>query len=747
MNNILVIAEKPSVALRIATAFGNGKFERKINKNISYYEINKTDKKMYVVAAVGHLFTIIGKHKNFPVLDVEWAPAYNTRSREYTKNYLDVIVDIAKKCNFFINACDYDIEGTVIGTNIIKTINKNLKNSKRMKFSTTTNEDIIKAYNNLMDLDINNFYAGEARHMLDWLWGINLSIALTRSVYNSNFSKNTLSIGRVQGPSLGLLTNREFEISNFIPKPFWKISIIIKNTEFINTRNQIFDEKLAKHAYDETNTNKDNGNIKDIEQTKKQIISNPPFDLTALQLEASKILHMDPSRTLSIAQSLYEQSFISYPRTSSQKLPASLDLPKIIESLSRIKEYENLAKSLLKEKKFKPIEGKKEDEAHPSIYPTGEKPNNLDNEQTKLFDLITRRFLACFADPMEINRTRIIAVFGNEKYAAAGNQIAKKGWTEFYTFYKPDELILQGFEKNEKVSALKINSLKSMTQPPKRYSKATLIAELEKHNLGTKATRAGIIDTLFKRNYIEGTNITVTKFGISIYNTLEKYCRMIVDEDTTRRLETDMDLISRGKKEEQEVINEGKKILLEALDSFEKNKQGISQELRTALNQSQIIILGKCPKDQGNLVIKKSKAGKLFVGCDNYPNCTNTYPLPGNSKIIPTQKVCEYCHTPIIKVIRFKKIFEMDLDPNCQTKKDWYNKSTQASGASSHIDSKNIQKSESKSYIVDEGSKKNNYTENKDVDNALHKSNEVYYKKPKEKYHKKISKNKAKKQS
>jgi Topoisomerase IA len=135
---------------------------------------------------------------------------------------------LQKNAIFFINACDYDIEGTVIGTNIIKTINKNLKNSKRMKFSTTTNEDIIKAYNNLMDLDINNFYAGEARHMLDWLWGINLSIALTRSVYNSNFSKNTLSIGRVQGPSLGLLTNREFEISNFIPKPFWKISIIIK---------------------------------------------------------------------------------------------------------------------------------------------------------------------------------------------------------------------------------------------------------------------------------------------------------------------------------------------------------------------------------------------------------------------------------------------------------------------------------------------------------------------------------------
>ncbi len=668
--NVLIITEKPSVALRVATALGNGKFEKKINKNINYYEINKGDKKIYIVAAVGHLFTIVGKHKNFPILDVEWSPAYNIKSREYTKNYLEVIIDISKKCNFFINACDYDIEGTVIGTNIIRETNKNFNNSNRMKFSTTTNEDILTAYNNLLPLDINNFYAGEARHMLDWLWGINLSIILTRSVYNSNFNKNTLSIGRVQGPSLGLLTKREIEISKFIPKSFWKINVLIKNTEFINLRDQIFDEKIMEHASIETENNKNNGIIKEIEETKKQILSNPAFDLTSLQLEASKILHIDPSRTLSIAQSLYERSFISYPRTSSQKLPLSLNLPKILEALAKIREYENLAKILLKEHRFKPIEGKKEDEAHPAIYPTGIKPGNLTNEEEKLFDLITRRFLACFAEPMEINRTRIIAGFGNEKYVAAGNQIIKRGWTEFYHFYKPDELILQGFEKNEKVNALKINVVKSQTQPPKRYTKATLLAELEKRNLGTKATRAGIIDTLFKRNYIEGTSITVTKFGIGIYDALKKYCEMIVDENTTRKLENDMDLISKGKKQEEDVIKEGKEILIKALKDFEKNKQEISQELRNSLKQSQS--LGKCPKDGGNLVIKKSKLGKLFVGCDNYPNCTNTYPLPGNAKILNTNKVCEFCHTPIIKVIRNKRIFEMDLDPNCQTKKDWY---------------------------------------------------------------------------
>ncbi len=668
--NILIIAEKPSVALRIATALGNGRFERKMNKNINYYEINEINKKIYVVAAVGHLFTIIGKHKNFPILDVKWSPAYYIKSREYTKNYLDVIVDIAKKCSMFINACDFDIEGTVIGTNIIKLINENLNNSKRMKFSTTTDEDILMAYEHLLPLDVNNFYAGEVRHMLDWLWGINLSIALTRSIYNSNFSKNALSIGRVQGPSLGILTKREIEISKFIPKYFWKINILIKNNEFINSKEQIFDEEIMKQSYAETEKNKNNGIIKNIDKTKKQIIANPAFDLTSLQLEASKILHIDPSRTLNIAQSLYERSFISYPRTSSQKLPILLNLSKIIRSLSKIKEYENLANILLKEHRFKPIEGNKKDDAHPAIYSTGIKPNNLTGEEQKLFDLITRRFLACFAEPMEIDRTRITAIFGNEKYAAAGNQIIKKGWTEFYHFYKPNELILQKFKKDEKINILKINVVKSQTQPPKRYVKATLIAELEKRDLGTKATRAGIIDTLFKRNYIEGTSINVTKFGIVIYNTLKKYCEMIVDENTTKKLEKDMDLISKGKEQEVNVIKEGKELLIEALNAFENNKQKISQELRISLNQSQI--LGKCPKSNGNLIIKKSRLGKLFVGCDDYPNCTNTYPLPGNSKILITTKVCKFCNTPIIKVIRNKKMFEMDLDPKCQTKKDWY---------------------------------------------------------------------------
>lgn len=669
----MVITEKPSVALRVATTLGNGKFDRKLNNGISYYEINNGADRIFVAAAVGHLFTIVGGGGGFPILEVKWAPAYKLKNKEYTKKYLDAILEIAKKCDFFINACDYDIEGTVIGTNIIKEVDaSHLKNAKRMKFSTTTNEDIHEAYKNLHPLDINNFYAGEVRHMLDWLWGINLSIALTRSVYGTSYGKSMLSIGRVQGPSLGLLAKREDEISKFVPRFFWKLSVIVKGTEFENSKGQIFDETAAKKALGETENNKDRGIIQDIEKTRKSVPPNPAFDLTALQIEASKNLHFDPSRTLSIAQALYERSFISYPRTSSQKLPASLNLAKILENMSKIKGYEALAKSLISQKRFRPVEGKKSDEAHPAIYPTGIKPDNLSHDEERLYDIIARRFLAAFAEPMEIDRTRVIAGFGSEKYYASGNHISKKGWTEFYHFYKPDEQLIQGFEKGETAAAEKASIAKSQTQPPKRYTKATLLAELEKRNLGTKATRAGIIDTLFKRNYVEGESIAVTKFGVSIYSALKKYCEMIVDENTTRKLEKDMDAISKGKETESNVLKEGKEMLTAALDAFGKNNAKISEELKTGLKTTQA--LGKCIKDGGNLVIKKSRTGKFFVGCDNYPDCMNAYPLPGNSKITPTGKVCEYCHTPIIKVIRFKKVFEMDLDPNCQTKKDWYKK-------------------------------------------------------------------------
>jgi DNA topoisomerase-1 len=284
--------------------------------------------------------------------------------------------------------------------------------------------------------------------------------------------------------------------------------------------------------------------------------------------------------------------------------------------------------------------------------------------------MITRRFLSCFAEEALVARSKITVAIGSEKYYASGSTIVKRGWLEYYTYARIDERMLPTFKVRTKAKVSKVDLAELKTQPPKRYTKAGLISELEKRNLGTKATRASIIDTLIRRRYVEGTSLMVTKFGMSVYDTLKKNCVMIIDERTTERLEEDMEKISSGEIKEQEVIDEGKQMLLEAIAVFDKNKEQITASMRNALRESNV--LGKCPIDGGDLVVRRSRVGKQFAACANYPKCTNTYSLPQNALIIPTGKTCEHCHTPFVKVIRKgRRPFEMDLDPNCITKKDW----------------------------------------------------------------------------
>ncbi len=680
--NKLVIAEKPSVALRLALSLGNQKPDRKIINGVSYYELQSGSDKLFIVAAVGHLFTIRekGSSRKLPVFDIEWAPSYMVSKGSYfTKKYLDTILAIGKNCSAFINACDYDIEGSVIGTNIIKFVSNGNVNSEvkdgnafRMKFSTTTTEDLVNAYNNISGLDIRNFDAGEARHTLDWIWGINFSRALMYSLASKS-QRKIISIGRVQGPTLAILVKREKEIKEFVPKPYWEVYALVKGVEFINLLGKIESREGVEAILSKSKGSE--GVVESVVVKENRVRPYPPFDLTSLQVEASHAFGMDPSRTLSIAQSLYEHAYISYPRTSSQKLPPTLNLPNIIGMLSKNKKYSEIAEYLMKNSMYKPAEGYKEDEAHPAIFPTGVMPKALSNEEEKVYDLITRRFLACFGNSAVVELTNVTVRISDWKYGAEGKRVLDKGWISIYEPYiKVEQKQLPKFEQGERVKVEKLHSKELKTKPPNRYSKASLIATLERKELGTKATRAEIIDTLFKRGYIKNPGrIEVTAFGMGIYDALSEYFADILDENLTRKLEEDMENISRGKTTKQQVIEEGKEIVAKLILKFKENEGKIGTALAESLKSSEASnVLGKCPKCGGDLVIRHSKAGKSFVGCSNWPKCTVTYSLPQNALIVPTKKVCEFCHTPIIKVFRKgKKPFEMDLDPNCVSKKDW----------------------------------------------------------------------------
>lgn len=663
----LVICEKPNAAEKIAAAIGKGKLARKSLGGVGYWETERDGEKIVVASAVGHLYTLrqSGKGWHYPVFEVEWAPTTEVeKDAGYQKPYLDAFVKLSKHADEYVCACDFDTEGSLIGYNVLRFACGSEKGS-RMKFSTLTLEDLENAWLERGGLDLENALAGEARHILDWYYGINLSRALMASLRSAG-GHQVMSIGRVQGPALALLAKKEREISAFASTPYWELSCIGKGVQFEHTHGRFAKKDEAERALKSSGSP---GIAQKLERREYSQPPAPPFDLTSLQVEAHRALGFDPKRTLELAQTLYEAAMISYPRTSSQKLPAKLNLKKVIEGLARQGEHAPHAKKLLAEGRTTPLEGKKEDPAHPAIHPTGQAGGAGERER-RLYDLIVKRFLSCFAEPAVRESQKVIMASGSEAYAASGNRTVKQGWFEIYAPYvKLEETTLPEFSEGEHVPLSGFRIEEKKTQPPKRYTAASIISELEKRGLGTKATRAAILDTLFRRGYVDGKSIAVTPFGMAVFDLLSKSAPEIIDEDLTHNIEEEMEKIRDGENEKK-AIDEGKKVLNRILSKFEGHEREIGLGLLAGLRSkdAEDSSIGACPGcGDGMMRIIRMKAGSQFIGCSNYPKCSNTYSLPQKVKITGAGSKCQYCGAPFIRGFSGgRKIFEICPNPSCK---------------------------------------------------------------------------------
>jgi DNA topoisomerase-1 len=639
----LIICEKPQAAMKIAYALAEIAPVKRNIAGVPYWEVNQDDKKFIVASAVGHLFGLVQKKEKrsggWPVFDIDWQP--NTG---FSEKYLNVLKQLATKASDFIVACDYDVEGELIGFNVLRFI-CNKKDAKRMKFSTLTKYDLNESYKELMNhIDFGQAYAGETRHYLDWFYGINLSRALMQAIKQTG-SFRIMSIGRVQGPSLKLVVDKELKIQDFKSEPYWNISLLISNPEQIQTevhyKKDIFEkeetEKFLKFQ------GKTGNAITEKKETK--LYPFPPFDLTSLQIESYKYIGLSPAQTLAIAQKLYLQGLISYPRTSSQKLPFSIGLKRVLSKLERL--YPEFTKLVSRKR---PIEGRKSDPAHPAIFPTGEEPKKINTTEKRVYELIVKRFLSCFAQEAIIEQKKIKIKIEKYEFSNDGKTIKEKGWLDIYPF-RIQEKELPNINGEVKVKEVKIQEKE--TKPPKRYSQASLIHELEKRNLGTKATRANIIETLYKRGYITDRQIQATKIGINVVLSLEKNCPMILDEKLTRKFEQEMELIKKEKsgeemkKKEEKILDEAREILKKIAKQFKKQEKVIGKILAEAQQEAREEerkrnTLFQCPKcKKGQLIILRSKRGKRFAACNEYPKCKTTFPLPQYGLIKVTDEKCE----------------------------------------------------------------------------------------------------------
>jgi DNA topoisomerase-1 len=671
----LVVCEKPDAARRIAHALGSATESRPAG--VAVFDVSHSGIHYKVCSASGHLYGITDATKNrsvYPVLDLEWAPVDEKGKGARAARIIGVISRLAQGAGSFVHACDYDQEGEVIGHSILQyACGNKYAGAARAKFSTLTDDEIRESFANLSRPSGGLAEAGRSRHLLDFIYGVNLSRALAQSFKAANGGYRNLSIGRVQGPTLAFAADREREIRLHVPDPYWEITADFeKDGQKIHAAYEKprVEVQAEAQAIVDACAGRD-GVVSKVSTAKVMLRPPAPFNIGDLQREAYRLFKISPGYTLAIAEKLYLRALVSYPRTSSQKLPASINYRKILSGLTG--SYGN-ASILISRGRLEPNEGPMTDPAHPAIYPTGVAAR-LSGLEFKVYDLIAKRFLATFGDPAVTERTIVAIDVGGHVFLAEGRAVLYEGWAAFYKPYVSfEQATLPALAQGDVLVSRQVAMEEKFTQPPWRYSQSSLLAKMEHERIGTKATRADIIATLFKRDYLaaEKGGIRVTDLGFAVVESMRERAAAIVSTELTRSMEEQLERVERGGQDAASVIEFAVDKLVESLAAFRDGQAEIGRQIGGAAKQSGTTEIGKCPVCKaGSLRMIRSRATKKrFVGCSNYASgCRASAPLPQKGTVRSYGKVCK-CGWPILWVAfgRGKK-WNMCVNMQCPLKK------------------------------------------------------------------------------
>ena len=662
----LVICEKNIAARRIASILSNSYPKNKKIGAVPIYEFIKDGEPWKVIGLKGHIVT------------VDYPSSYNQWWRIPPKDLIEIQPEkkvsekkiasalriLAKEKPFLIVATDFDREGELIGVeavDLLKSYNPGIPGVKRARFSAITPGEIKNAFEKLVDIDYNLSKSGESRQIIDLIWGA----VLTRfiSLATNKVGKDFLSIGRVQSPTLALLVEREKEIQSFKPTPFWRIVAKLRKEvvfDASHVKGKFWDKEEVNKIYEKIRDVK-TAVVKKVERKTHSEVPPSPFNTTSF-LQAASSLGISAQQAMNIAEELYMNGLISYPRTDNTVYPSSLNLKSIVKKLES-SEFSKEAKFVLENMRRTPTRGKKYATDHPPIHPVDVPSEKLTGNRKKIYELIVRRFLATLTKDAVSETIKVSLDISGEEFQAKGYHLIDPQWKNIYFYNKTKETIIPELREEEKVEVTGINLLEDQTKPPRRYTQGSLIAKMEELSLGTKSTRHEIIHKLYQRRYITLTPLAPTPIGIAVIEAM-KDCDCVKPK-MTAELERDMSLIAEGKKTLEETVEESKEMLRKVMEELEKRKKEIRENIWEADRRQRII--GRCPNCGGDLIIRTSKNGKRFIGCTGYPDCTVTYPLPQKGTIVKTGKTCSYSGAPIIRVrMKGRKVWETCLDLNCK---------------------------------------------------------------------------------
>ncbi len=573
------IAEKPSVAREIAQIVG-----AKSRRN-GYFEGNGYQ----VTWTFGHLCTLKEPHDYFEKWkwwNINTLPMIPQKfgikliDDEGTQKQFEIIKQLVDEADEVINCGDAGQEGEVIQRWVLHKAEYN-KTLKRLWISSLTEEAIREGFENLKEgSNYDKLYAaGSARAIGDWLLGMNATRLYSLKYGNG---KGVLSVGRVQTPTLALVVQRQHEIDNFVPQPYWELKTLYRDVTF-TVKSGRFDDKETAEAQLEL--------IKDFpfsitDITTKNGKELPPklFDLTALQVECNRKFSYSADQTLKLIQALYEKKLTTYPRVDTTFLSNDI-YKKVPQILKGLKPYQNLVEPLLKAKikKTKKVFDDSKITDHHAIIPTGQFQLNLSPEEKRVYDLVTRRFIAVFYPDCKVANTSVEGEVNKIQFKATGKQILEPGWRVVFSSEKSlndDDNVLPEFVKGESGPHLP-DLAEKKTQPPKYYSEATLLRAMEtagklveddelrdlmkENGIGRPSTRANILETLFRRKYIvrEKKRIVATQTGIELINSIEN--DLLKSAELTGMWEKKMRDIELGKYDIAAFMEEMKQMVAEVV--------------------------------------------------------------------------------------------------------------------------------------------------------------------------------------
>ncbi|PSQ20079.1 DNA topoisomerase I [Halobacteriales archaeon QS_8_69_26] len=644
----LIVTEKDNAARRIADILSGGDSTVRDAGGVNVYGFE--DGRRQVVGLSGHVVGV-----DFPPEYEDWravepvelidAEVRKTPTRE---DIVSTLQSLAREADRVVIATDYDREGELIGKEAYELVREVTDVPvDRVRFSSITEREVTEAFDDPDEIDFDLAAAGEARQVIDLMWGAALTRFLSLSA--RQLGDDFISVGRVQSPTLRLLVEREREIRAFEPEDYWELFADLSRdgesfeAQYFHREDGTETERLwdGDEAASVEATLREAGTATVSEVRRRTRTDDPPAPFNTTQfIKAAGSLGYAAGRAMSIAEDLYTAGYLTYPRTDNTVYPEDLEPDELLAAFEGHRTLGEDAASLRGDD-VEPTRGDTESTDHPPIHPTGEIPDRseLSDDEWEVYELVVRRFFATVADPARWAHLRVVADAGGCSLKANGKRLLEPGYHAVYPYFSTSENYVPDVSEGQRLDVEDVRLAEKQTQPPRRYGQSRLIEVMEDMGIGTKATRHNVLDKLYARGYVEGNPPRPTNLAMAVVDAAEEYAEQIVSEGMTQQLEADMAAIARGEATLEEVTDESREMLREVFEALTESREEVGDHLRESLKADKT--LGECPECGDELLVRRSRHGSVFVGCDGFPDCRFTLPLPDKGEPLVLDERCE----------------------------------------------------------------------------------------------------------